>query len=124
LGGSLRPFLAQQIKTLNSDPATQAQGNWAKLLVQLLAQGQETYYSAGIRYTWIWHSFVSPATTLGRFIQAPLGPLMGYFPTNSSALRLADAVQPVGVNGSAYKVTSTWLIGANGQWNSLVYPHL
>jgi hypothetical protein len=98
------------------------QGAWAVVLLDWLSHGQETYYEAGLRYSWIWYSFTVPTTTMGGFTQAPLGPLYGCFPANASALRLADSVQSAGVNGSAFKVTSNWLIGRNGFWNPIMYP--
>jgi hypothetical protein len=47
------------------------------------------------------------------------GPMMG--DASRSWLRLADVPEPAGVNGSVYKITSTWLGGSDGHWDKLLY---
>lgn len=105
---------------------------WGIVLLDLLRSGAETYYLGGTRYRWYWHSFTLPGTstarpspnyyrTRGGFRQAPQGPLAGSFPTDMDWLRLADTVSPVGVNGSCYKITSTWLGGPFGHWSDVLY---
>jgi hypothetical protein len=96
------------------------QADWAIVLLSWLQAGHETYYLAGVKTTYIRHYFTQPMTTLGGFIQAPLwGPRAGDIML--SWLRLADALEPVGVNGSVYKVTSTWLGGPGGHWDPVLY---
>ena len=96
------------------------QENWGLTLLEWLDHGNETYYQAGIKYSYIWHSFVFPTLSEGGIIQSPNG---GPFAGNTvmSWLRLADVPEPAGVNGSAYKITSTWLGGPNGHWDAILY---
>ncbi|MCX6922605.1 MAG: hypothetical protein NT154_05230 [Verrucomicrobia bacterium] len=89
-------------------------------LLGWLQDGHETYYLAGIKYSYIRHFFSMPTTTRGGYIEVPtLGPRAGC--TDLSWLRLCDNVEPVGVNGSAFKVTSQWLGGPDGHWDYTLY---
>ena len=109
---------------LNTEPP--AGSNWEDqslfglLLYHWLMKGHETYYLSGVKYSYIRHYFSMPIKSIGGFIQAPLyGPWAGD-PT-LSWLRLADFSQPVGVNGSVIQLTSTWLGGPGGHWDSTLY---
>jgi len=95
---------------------------WGLKLYRWLMRGHETYYEAGIKYSWIWYSFSFPTLSKGGIIEPfPIGgPMMG--DASQSWLRLADVPEPAGVNGSVYKITSTWLGGPNGHWDWEVYP--
>ncbi len=97
------------------------QADWATVLLDWLDHGHETYYEAGIKYSWIWNSFTWPSLSVGGVIEVfpSAGPMMGS--AAFSWLRLADAPEPNGVNGSVYKVTSTWLGGPNGHWDPVLY---
>ena len=129
-GSSLQSSAAalQQLQALyacTSDPpdGTTWEDQWqfGMLLYHWLMKGHETYYLAGIKYVYIHHYFSRPITTNGGFIQTPsYGPRAG--DTTLSWLRLADATEPVGVNGSVIRVTSTWLGGAAGHWDTTLYP--
>lgn len=90
-------------------------------LADKLQKGVETFYMAGVRYTAYSHSWTVPTLTIGGSIQAPAGPLSGKFGT-MSGLRLADGLQPVGVNGSMFKLSRIWLLGPAGHWDSDLYP--
>lgn len=90
-------------------------------LITKLRKGEETWYMAGWRYVWTAYSYTIPTTTLGGIIQSPLGPLYGYFSGSISFLRLADALQSAGVNGSCFKIMRTWLGGPSGYWDSDIY---
>lgn len=98
-----------------------AQADWAAVLLDWLDHGHETYYQAGIKYSYIWHSFTLPSLSLGGVIvSSPFGgPLAGE--TAFSWLRLSDQPEPAGVNGSVYKITSTWLGGPGGHWDAVLY---
>jgi hypothetical protein len=90
-------------------------------LLSWLDHGNETYYQAGTKYSHIWHSFTWPELSNGGVVE-PFpsgGPRMG--DASLSWLRLADTPEPAGVNGSVYKVTSTWLGGPNGHWDAVLY---
>lgn len=95
-------------------------------LVAKMKNGEETYYLAGQRYVWTNYSYTFPTggsslpLSLGGIVQAPLGPLFGLFAANTS-LRLADAVQSAGVNGSCYKIMRTWIIAPQGYWDPQLY---
>ena len=94
---------------------------FASTLLGWLDHGHETYYQAGLKYSYIWHSFSWPALSMGGMIE-PFpngGPMMG--DAAFSWLRLADAPEPNGVSGSCHKVTSTWLGGPNGHWDPVLY---
>jgi hypothetical protein len=122
------------LPTTLGNPLGTDQKNYALELLRLLSLGAETYYLAGIKYQFYWHSFALPpyTTTIpapsghltrGGFTQDPQGPLNGTFPTDMEWLRLADALQCIGCNGSCFKVTSTWLGGPGGHWDSKLYPN-
>ena len=120
----------QAITDMPSRPAPPPAGSswawqafWARGLADWLQKGHETYYLAGKKYTYMRHFFTLPETTLGGVIQAPLwGPFAG--DTTLSWLRLADVIEPIGVNGSAYRLTSTWLGGPGGHWDPTIYDTL
>jgi hypothetical protein len=94
---------------------------FATMLLDWLDHGHETYYQAGTKYSYIWHSFVFPTLHAGAVIEpCPTGgPRMG--DASLSWLRLADNPEPAGVNGSVHKITSTWLGGPNGHWDPNLY---
>jgi uncharacterized protein (DUF2147 family) len=89
-------------------------------LAAKLAAGAETFYMAGLRYTWWSFSWTVPSLSLGGTIATPDGPLTGYFGT-ISFVQLADTLSPVGVNGSIFKKTKTFLGGHAGHWDSDLY---
>ena len=94
----------------------------AKALYQKLLRGDETYYLAGWRYTSVIYSYSMPDINIGGILQSPNG--IGQVTINDSSigwLRLADLVEPAGVNGSMWKITRTWLGGPNGHWDSDLY---
>lgn len=96
------------------------QSAWGLVLYGWLMAGHETYYLAGLKYMYIRHYFTLPELSLGGIIQAPTwGPMDGN--TELSWLRLADAPEPIGVNNSIIRVTSTWLGGPSGHWDPILY---
>jgi len=108
------------------------QKDYALALALTLLRGEESYYLAGLKYQHVWHSFSLPPYTTtepapddhltrGGFVQNPRGPLVGGFPPNMQWLRLADAPQCIGANGSCYKITSTWIGAPDGHWDSIFY---
>jgi len=114
----------QSLADRTSDPPEgstwEDQWEFGTLLYHWLVKGHETYYLAGLKYCYIRHYGSFPLTSLGGFIQSPQwGPRVGDI--TMSWLRLADAVEPVGVNGSIYKITSIWLGGPGGHWDSTLY---
>jgi hypothetical protein len=90
-----------------------------KLASKLLA-GTETFYLAGLRYTWWEFTWTIPTLSAGGSLATPGGPLSGKFGT-MQFLRLCDIVTPAGVNGSMFKHTLTYLGGPNGHWDSDLY---
>ncbi len=116
------------VETLYANPNDPPEGTtWADQwvfaaeLLDWLDHGAETYYLAGTKYSYIWHSFAFPTLHNGGVIEPfPTGgPRMG--DASLSWLRLADNPEPAGVNGSVYKITSTWLGGPNGHWSPTLY---
>lgn len=122
-----RSDAAKQISNMAARPAPpptgttwEDQSNWANQLESWLLHGHETYYLAGIKATYVRHFWSLPATSLGGFIQSPLwGPHAG--DSTLSWLRLADQPEPIGVNGSAFRVTYAWLGGPGGHWDEVIY---
>lgn len=91
-------------------------------LRDLLKKGVETYYQAGLKYTRTQYFFTVPTLSLGGIISDPDGPFNSYLDKlNFSWLRLADVIAPVGVNGSTYKLDSTWLGAPDGHWSPVLY---
>ena len=91
------------------------------LLLDWLDHGHETYYMVGTKYSHVWYSFTLPTLNNGGVTEPfpNAGPRMG--DASLSWLRLADNPEPAGVNGSVYKITSTWLGGPNGHWDKNLY---
>ena len=96
-----------------------------KKLVLKLQLGEDSFYLAGMRYMYISYSFTPPALSMGGVIESPSFVTTFSIRDGSgnpySWLRLADFVQTSGVNGSAYKLTSTWLGGPLGYWDPDIY---
>lgn len=100
-----------------SDPTQQ---NLGLKLISKLQMGEESWYLAGMRYMYIWYSFTAPALNMGGYVDSPaFATTFGI--ASYDWLRLADFVQAAGVNGSAFKVTSTWLGGPGGYWDTDIY---
>jgi hypothetical protein len=122
-----------------SHPNTNANAQYAfgNALVGKLANGEESYYIAGYRYSYDLYSYTEPTLSEGGIIANRLegdvlqypnsaqydlgGPLNAAVPDNQGWLRLADKVEPAGVNGSMYRLTITWLGGPNGLWDPDLY---
>lgn len=90
----------------------------AKKLLALMNRGVETYYLAGLRYTWTTARWVLPNLTLGGVTQTPGGPLYGYLPNGMGWLRLSDTLA---WTGACYRVTRQWLGGPSGYWDAEIY---
>ena len=109
----------------DSDPPVgttwEDQFTFAAVLLRWLDIGYETYYLVGTKYSHIWYSFTFPPLSAGGVIEPfPTGgPRAG--DASLSWLRLADNPEPAGVNGSVHKITSTWLGGPTGHWDSVLY---
>jgi hypothetical protein len=104
-----------------------AQIQLGQLLLDKLANGEESYYIAGYRYSFVSYSYTEPILSTGGIIAnasngtpgGPIGP--NGLPAGISWLRLADEVSPAGVNGSMYKLTENWIGGSRGYWDSDLY---
>lgn len=81
-------------------------------------RGQETYYLAGLKYTYTYASWTLPTLTLGGFLDTPDGPMEGLLPGTSTWLREADGVDG---NGSYYEITCSWIGGPSGDWDTDLY---
>lgn len=94
-------------------------------LMNKLANGEESFYLAGYRYSYEEFSYTAPSLTNGGIIAngsyQPGGPISGDLPAGVSWLRLADKLDPAGVNGSMYKLTVNWIGGPDGYWDSDLY---
>jgi hypothetical protein len=89
-------------------------------LLGKLQKGEESYYLTGYRYSYEIFSYTEPTLTDGGIIGTPGGPVSA-LPADMAWLRLADKLEPAGVNGSMYKQTINWLGGPNGYWDSDLY---
>jgi hypothetical protein len=87
-------------------------------LAQKLMKGRDSYYLAGWTYTWTTYSWDLPTAMAGGVIEAPAGPLAGYFVGTIDWLRQADSLQPTPTH---FKLTKTWLGGPNGHWDTDLY---
>jgi hypothetical protein len=94
-----------------------ALGTLAKKLADKLQAGQETYYLAGDTYTWTTHSWTLPGSlSMGGVLESPGGPLAGHLNTTDFGwLRKADRLN---FNGQYYILTSVWMAGPNGHWDT------
>jgi hypothetical protein len=93
----------------------------AYLLLDKLANGEESYYVAGYRYSFSAYSYIAPSLSEGGITGTPGGPISGDLPDGISWLRLADKIEPAGVNGSMFKLTENWIGGPDGYWDSDLY---
>jgi hypothetical protein len=101
---------------VDSEPQTAVMN----MLIEKLTKGQETYYLAGLKYTWTRHFYDPQAINRGGYIEQPGGPLAGYLPYDFDWLRNCDRQQPVGTGG-VYKVTYSWVGGPSGHWDRDLY---
>jgi hypothetical protein len=90
-------------------------------LLHKLQNGEESYYIAGYRYSFSTYSYTAPSLSPGGIIGTPGGPIAGDLPGSVQWLRLADKIEPAGVNGSMYKLTQNWIGGPSGYWDSDLY---
>lgn len=94
-------------------------------LLAKLVKGEESFYLAGWRYVYEVFSYTVPTLSKGGTPGTPGGPLSENLPSNVAWLRLADDLDPAGVNGSLYRLTVSWLggpiWGGVGYWDSDVY---
>jgi len=113
----------KQLQGRAANPDNNPSATLAVTLAGLLANGNETYYSAAWRYVVVSYSFSLPATTSGGIRQSPIPqPAPSYFSTAISWLRLADSLESVGPINSMWKLTKTWLGFADGVWSPILYP--
>lgn len=87
-------------------------------LVKKLEAGREAFYMAALRYSWTTHSFTIPTMYRGGWIEAPGGPLAGYFVADIDWLREADDLQ---YSAGIWRLTRSWLGGPNGHWDLQLY---
>ena len=97
----------------------------AQNLVSKWIRGAETFYLTAWKYTFTYFSYTVPTLNKGGIIVTPGGPLAGSLPSGLSWLRLADRLEPAGVNGSMNKITCSFLggptLGGVGYWDTDVY---
>lgn len=87
-------------------------------LLALKLKGVESFYLAGIKYTWTKHYWTIPAMTFGGYINAPSGPLAAYFTSGLSWLRQSDSLS---FDGTKYRLTRSWIGGPSGHWDTDLY---
>lgn len=90
-------------------------------LLSKLTNGEESYYIASYRYSFSTYSYTAPGLSTGGIIGTPGGPISGDLPNGIVWLRLADKIEPAGVNGSMFKLTENWIGGPTGYWDSDLY---
>ncbi len=83
-------------------------------LVTRIRRGNESFYLAAFRYSWVTHSWTIPSSTRGGFVESPGGPLASYFTGTISWLREADALQ---YQSGIWRRTRTWLGGPAGHFD-------
>ena len=118
--------LSSRFPNPNNDPAISQQLSLAQKLLAKLQLGEDTFYLASWRYTYEVYSYTEPTPNQGGFVVmgSPAGPAP-QLPGNVSWLRLADKIEPAGVNGSMYKTVLTFLGGpylnGMGWWDTDIY---
>lgn len=88
-------------------------------LLEKMERGRESFYLAGIRYSWtsyLW--FGSGTVTTGGFVEIPGGPLTAFFPAGIQFLRIADELT---WTGQYFRYTRNWLGGPAGHWDTDIY---
>jgi hypothetical protein len=88
-----------------------------KELVDLIRAGNESYYLATLRYSWVTHSYSLPSSTRGGYVETVGGPLASYFIGTIAWLREADNLD---YQNGIWRRTISWL-GADA-WNADIYP--
>lgn len=110
--------LKAAIKSIRTTlPAGQAA--LAAKLLEKLHRGNDSFYLAGLQYSWVSHSYVMPSATLGGLRQAPLGPMYGLMPSGMSWLRRCDEIS---YSNGVYRIIRTWIGGPGGWFDSDLYP--
>ena len=85
-------------------------------LVDKIRAGNESYYLATLRYSWVTHTYTVPNSTRGGYIEAIGGPLETYFTGTIAWLREADNLE---LQSGIWRLTSSWL-GADA-WDADIY---
>ena len=88
-------------------------------VLAIVQRGVETWYLAGIKFSYTFSSWALPALTLGGYVETPSGTGFPSITGTLSWLRLSDSW---GRSGSIYKTTRSWLGAPNGYWDSTLYP--
>jgi hypothetical protein len=121
----------QQLQNVQDALAAGAGGDTSKAYLDLPARGQElytkisqgweTFYLAGMTYSWAKYYYSLPALSLGSYPETPGGPLAPYL-RNMSCLRAADSLVWAQY---CWKLTRTWLAMPNLPgtcWDPQLYP--
>jgi hypothetical protein len=87
-----------------------------KELVNKILKGNESYYLATLRYSWVTHSYSLPTTTRGGYIDTISGPLAGYFVAGIVWLREADNLDN---SNGVWRRTITW--AGSDSWDADIY---
>jgi hypothetical protein len=118
---SANTIIQERVTNAQDGGASGIQTAFAFELLQKLQNGEESYYIAGYRYSFSTYSYTAPSLSPGGIIGTPAGPIAGDLPNGVQWLRLADKIEPAGVNGSMYKYTQNWIGGPSGYWDSDLY---
>lgn len=91
-----------------------------KQLVDFITRGVETFYLAGVSYTWTSYSWDFPSDySSGGFIESPAGPIASELADlGLSWLRQADDVESL---GSYFRHSRTWMGAPSGHWSPDLY---
>ena len=89
-----------------------------KVLFEKLANGHESYYLAGLRYSWTSYHWTVPDLYLGGYLESPGGPLADYFSSGIDWLREADQLEN---SSGIYRLTRCWIGGPTGNWDADIY---
>jgi hypothetical protein len=87
-------------------------------LGEKILKGVETFYMAGVKYTWTTSLWTVPALSAGGYVETPFGPMAPYLGTGFSWLREADSCN---YTGSYYELTRSWMGGPSGHWDPDLY---
>jgi hypothetical protein len=116
-------FAALTAATTTGTTEAKAAAVKAKELLDAIDHGQETYYLAGLTYTWSSSYWTPPALFGGGITETPTGPSWGFaaylLTFGLSWLRKADKMDDS--DGNQYRIARTWVGALSGHWNANLY---
>jgi hypothetical protein len=87
--------------------------------LRLRQKNVDSFYLAGIEYTWVSYAYVLPPLTTGGYIDVPMGPGAPFAPAGYSWLRLSDVF---GWQQGRFRIVRKWRGSPpNSVWDAWLY---